>query len=49
MCRDLLWTMGFTLVCTKRAKANGMGKAQFLAAQLLLLAEPELALDKAGM
>lgn len=49
MCRDLLWTVGFALVYTKRAKANGVGKAQFLAVQLFLLAEPELVLDKAGM
>lgn len=32
-----------------RAKSNGLGKAQFLAVQLFLLAEPEPALDKAGM
>lgn len=32
-----------------RAKSNGLGKAQFLAARLFLLAEPEPALDKAGM
>lgn len=44
---------GFTLdrvvFQAQRAKANGVGKAQFLAVQLFLLAEPEPALDKAGM
>lgn len=44
---------GFTLdravFQAQSAKAHGVGKAQFLAARLFLLAEPAPALDKAGM